>query len=185
MVFRYLFFFILMVLSCVTFNARGLMDMGKFERVKEKNKGEDVIALQETNWKESVMMDYKKKWEGDILYNNGDGRLGRGVAILMRKDVFNASKVVYKDKMGKCMVVEVNYEGCELILVNVHAPTEEKEKKEFFNVLRNIVNKCCELFPRRSRDQETLGYLSSRSYSLLRTRCASLQSSKSNYCSAQ
>ncbi len=44
---------------------------------------------------------------------------------------------------------------------------------------------CCELFPRRSRDQETLGYLSSRSYSLLRTRCASLQSSKSNYCSAQ
>ncbi len=26
--FRYLFFFILMVLSCVTFNARGLMDMG-------------------------------------------------------------------------------------------------------------------------------------------------------------
>lgn len=132
MVFRYLFFFLLMVLSCVTFNARGLMDMGKFERVKEKCKGEDVIALQETNWKESVMMDYKKKWEGDIIYNNGDGRLGRGVAFLMRKDVFNASKVVYKDKMGKCMVVEVNCEGRELILANVHAPTEEKEKKEFF-----------------------------------------------------
>ncbi len=50
--FRYLFFFILMVLSCVTFNARGLMNMEKFERVKEKCKGEDVIALQETNWKE-------------------------------------------------------------------------------------------------------------------------------------
>ncbi len=46
-------------------------------------------------------------------------------------------------------------------------------------------NCCCELFPRRSRDQETLGYLSSRSYSLLRTRCASLQSSKSKFCSAQ
>ncbi len=44
---------------------------------------------------------------------------------------------------------------------------------------------CCELFPCRSRDQETLGYLSSRSYSLLRTRCASLQSSKSDFCSAQ
>ncbi len=49
----------------------------------------------------------------------------------------------------------------------------------------NFSDYCCELFPRRSRDQETLGYLSSRSYSLLRTRCASLQSSKSNYCSAQ
>ena len=127
----YLFFF-LMVLSCVTFNARGLMDMGKFEKVKEKCQGEDVIVLQETNWKESVMEDYKKKWEGDILYNNGDGRLGRGVAFLIRKDVFNSSRVVYKDKIGKCMVVEVNCEGRELILVNVHAPTEEKEKKDFF-----------------------------------------------------
>ncbi len=55
--------------------------------------------------------------------------------------------------------------------------------KQRFIIL--LDNNCCELFPRRSRDQETLGYLSSRSYSLLRTRCASLQSSKSNYCSAQ
>ncbi len=39
-----------MVLSCFTFNAKGLMDMGKCEkqRVKEKCKGEDGIALQET-----------------------------------------------------------------------------------------------------------------------------------------
>jgi len=113
--------------------------MGKFERVKEKCRGEDVIVLQETNWKESVMMEYKKKWEGDILYNNGEGRLGRGVAFLMRKDAFNTTRVVYTDKIGKCMAVEVNYEGCKLILVNVHAPTEEKEKKEFFNILRSIV----------------------------------------------
>ncbi len=44
---------------------------------------------------------------------------------------------------------------------------------------------CRKHFPRRSRDQETLGYLSSRSYSLLRTRCAPLQSSKSDNTSAQ
>ncbi len=67
MFFRYLFFFILMALSCVTFNARGLMDMGKFERVKEKCKGEDVIALQETNWKESVMRTITRNGKG-IFY---------------------------------------------------------------------------------------------------------------------
>lgn len=66
MVFKYLFFFLLMVLSCVTFNARGLMDMGKFERVKEKCRGEDVIVLQETNWKESVMMEYKRN--GRVIF---------------------------------------------------------------------------------------------------------------------
>ncbi len=42
------------------------------------------------------------------------------------------------------------------------------EKPVAHNLLHGF---CCELFPRRSRDQETLGYLSSRSSSLLRTRC--------------
>ena len=139
--FRYLLFFFLMVLSVVTFNARGLLNLKKFEYVKEKCKGEDIIVLQETNWRENAMNDYKKSWEGGILYNNGDGRFGRGVAFLMKDDVFKASKILYKDKMGKCMVVETKHEGRELILVNVHAPTEEKEKKEFFNVLRSIVKK--------------------------------------------
>lgn len=134
-----------MVLSCVTFNARGLLDMGKFEKVKEKCKREDIIALQETNWRENVMIDYKKKWDGGILYNNGDGRFGRGVAFLMKDDVFKVSKIVYKDRIGKCMVVETKYEGRDLILVNVHAPVEEKEKKEFFNVLGNIVKKYKEI----------------------------------------
>ena len=134
-----------MVLSCVVFNARGLLNLKKFENIKEKCKREDIIVLQETNWRENVMNEYKKRWEGGILYNNGDGRLGRGVAFLMKDDVFKASKIIYKDTMGKCMVVETKHEGRELILVNVHAPTGENEKKEFFNVLRNIVKKYKEI----------------------------------------
>ncbi len=39
------------------------------------------------------------------------------------------------------MVIEVNCEGRELILANIHAPTEEKENKDFFNVLRSIIKK--------------------------------------------
>ncbi len=66
---------------------------------------------------------------------------------------------------------------------NTHARLLFIDFSSAFNTIHPHI--CCELFPRRSRDQETLGYLSSRSYSLLRTRCASLQSSKSNYCSAQ
>ncbi len=57
-------------------------------------------------------------------------------------------------------------------------PTKFHTNYDYRQIL-NYQRPCCELFPRRSRDQETLGYLSSRSSSLLRTRCASLQSSKS------
>ncbi|KAK2816439.1 hypothetical protein Q7C36_022710 [Tachysurus vachellii] len=63
----------------------------------------------------------------------------------MKDAVFKVSKIVYKDMVGKCIVVETIYEGRDLILVNVHAPVEEKEKKEFFNVLRNVVKKYKEI----------------------------------------
>ncbi len=73
-------FICVMLLRIVTFNARGLLDIRKFEKVKEMCKGEDVILLQETNWREGYMTEIRKRWSGEILYNNGDGRLGRGVA---------------------------------------------------------------------------------------------------------
>ncbi len=72
-------------LACL--NARGLMSKEKFNMVKEICKNEEVILLQETNWKNEVMVDFKKRWNGEMFYNNGDGRMGRGVAILIREDV--------------------------------------------------------------------------------------------------
>lgn len=80
-----LFFFMAIQLACL--NARGLMSKEKFNMVKEICKNEEVILLQETNWKNEVMDDFKKRWNGDMFYNNGDGRMGRGVAILIREDV--------------------------------------------------------------------------------------------------
>lgn len=65
-----------------------MMEKGKFEKIREKCKNKDMIVLQETNWKDYVMEDFKKKWEGDILYNNGDGKSGRGVAFLIKKRCF-------------------------------------------------------------------------------------------------
>lgn len=113
--------------------------MNKFKKVKEACKREDIVALQETNWKNDTMHDFEKTWDGGVLYNNGDGRLGRGVAILIRENIGVKGKTVYKDNEGKCMVVEMEYEEKKVLIVNVHAPTEQKEKKEFFNVLRGLV----------------------------------------------
>ncbi len=58
--FIYLF---LMVLSLATFNARGLADINKFEKVKEMFKNTDVIVLQETNWREKHICEISKRWK--------------------------------------------------------------------------------------------------------------------------
>lgn len=132
-------FFWIMTLSCVFFNARGLMDMKKIEKIKEICNREDIIALQETNWRDEIMNDLKKKWDGGIFFNNGDGKMGRGVAFLMKNEVFKSSKVIYVDKIGKCIIVEIKYDEEEMILVNVHAPNKDGGKKQFFNELRGVL----------------------------------------------
>lgn len=137
----FIFFYVFMVLNIVTFNARGLLDFNKFGKMKEMCKNEHVIVLQETNWRETHINDVRKRWEGKIVYNNEDKRYGRGVAFLIRENENIACKEIYKDKIGKCLAVEIEYEEKKIVMINVHAPSEEKEKKEFFKVLRMFLTK--------------------------------------------
>lgn len=136
--------FCVMVLRMVTFNARGLVDIRKFENVKEMRKNEDVIVLQETNWKEVHISEIRKKWNGKILYNNGDDRFGRGVAVLIRENR-DVKCDVYNYEVGKFIVFEMEYEERKIIVVNVHAPTKEMEKREYYNVLQKFVRKYKEI----------------------------------------
>lgn len=137
---KYLFSYF-MVLSIVVFNARGLLNREKFEMVKELCKDEDLIILQETNWRGDVMDDFKKRWAGEIFFNNDDGRMGRGVAILIRKGIDVKVKVIYDDGKGKSIAVEIRHEDECFVIFNLHAPNEVKEKKDFFNELRGLVEK--------------------------------------------
>jgi len=104
------------------------VNRGKFERVKEFCK-EDVIVLQEINWKDEIMADLKKGWGGEISFNNGDGRMGRGVAILVRKEKDIEVKQIYDDRKGKCIAVEIRYENRTFILVNVQLHLMKKKKR--------------------------------------------------------
>lgn len=102
-------FICFMLLRLITFNARGLLDIKKFEKVREMCRGDDVILLQETNWRESVMTEIRKKWNGGVLYNNGDERLGRRVAISIKENSGVWCQTVYEHKEGKCIAVEMEY----------------------------------------------------------------------------
>lgn len=130
-----------MFLSIATINVRGLLDQGKFERLKEVCKRANVLMIQETNWRDDVMTEFKRKWKGDVLCNHGDGRKGRGVAILIKKGVCEEVREVYNDEEGKCLAVEIEDGGGKVILCNVHAPVVEKEKVDFFKKLRTSMEK--------------------------------------------
>ncbi len=79
-----------------------------------------MILLQETNWKGNVMEYFKRRWEGKIFFSNGEKSVGGGVAILIRKGKDFMTKQMYDDKKGKCIAVEIEFEGENIIVVNVH-----------------------------------------------------------------
>lgn len=82
---------------------------------------------------------FKKSWDGEIFFNNGEGKMGRGVAILIRKNKGIEGELIYDDKKGKCIGVRIKYGNEEFNLINLHAPNEEKEKSLFFNDLRELI----------------------------------------------
>ncbi len=45
--------------------------------VKEVCKNEEVILLQETNWKNEVMDDFKKRWNGEMFYKQWRWKNGK------------------------------------------------------------------------------------------------------------
>lgn len=130
-----------MFLKIATLNVRGLLEQGKFEKLKLLCSRSNVLVVQETNWRDEVMESFKKKWKGDIFYSNGDGRLGRGVAFLIKKGVCEKAQVVYDDMQGKCLIVKMIEGETNIILCNVHAPVVEKEKVLFFKKLKDIIVK--------------------------------------------
>lgn len=131
-VFKYLFIYLIfMLLNIVSWNARGLLNMEKFEKMGELCKEADVILLQETNWKNESVKRLQTKWDGNIHFNNGDEKAGRGVAILIKRGICEKEKVIFDDKMGKSMAVKIEKGEEDFIIYNIHAPNEEKEKVEF------------------------------------------------------
>ncbi len=59
-------------------------------------------------------------------------RGGGGVAILIKRGIFEENDVEYKDTNGRIIIVKLSYKGKEIKVCNIHAPNEEKEKLEFY-----------------------------------------------------
>lgn len=123
----------------VSMNARGLSDVRKFQLVMVNALGADILCLQETGWEEDCVDKFAPYWDGHIYFCNGDGRIGSGVAILIRRGLCESERVVFHGELGKCLAVKLVMGGHEVILYNIHAPNEHG-KKDFFKDLGRVLD---------------------------------------------
>lgn len=127
-------------ISIVSLNARGLSQSQKFERLMCLTKRSDVLCLQETRWEDKISDEIRKLWNGE-MYSNCDIGRKRGVAILIKKGVFEKVDVDYKDTNGRIIIVKLLCNGKEMKVCNIHAPNEEREKYNFYKDLNELIEK--------------------------------------------
>ena len=80
----------------------------------------------------------EREWGGPIEFSHGTCG-SRGIAILCPKQL--DFKVVYKikDSNGRFILIDVNFDNQNLVLVNIYAPTKDKEPEQldFLTFIKN------------------------------------------------
>ena len=106
-----------------SFNCNGLGNYIKRDRVLNwlKAKHEDIILLQETHTTSDSEEDWRRSWEGEILFNHGNSN-STGVTFLFKR---NPSIKICSHKIivqGRTSLVEIEIDSTKYCLTNVYCP---------------------------------------------------------------
>ena len=100
-----------------------------------------IIFLQETYSVPGDQEIWAKEWGGSVCTSNGTTH-SRGVAILIPKGMEYSVTNLHEDKNGRYICLEGTFNNDDLALLNVYAPTSDKqhEQVEFLDTIILYVN---------------------------------------------
>ena len=107
----------------------------------------DVIFLQETFWDVRIEKLAKEEWNGNIYSSLHPDNNRKGVSTLIRKDFEVQIIGSFNDQSGRLLLTEFEIEHQLITFVNIYAPNDNIERKQFFldlhdrlqNITTNIV----------------------------------------------
>lgn len=88
-----------------------------------------IICLQETHWSESIVPVLECQW-GHTVVTSGHSSQETGVAILFTKDFEGTYQVIYRDRLGRCLIIKVSRGDHTVFICNVYFPTADKESTQ-------------------------------------------------------
>ena len=114
-------------LKIQSYNANGLGNRNKRMAIHNwlKPQGPGIIFFQETHLNSEILQQWQNDFEtGNIFYSNGSN-VARGVCTVIssRHDVQVKEQITDKD--GRFLLLHANIDDCELVLVNIYAPTKD------------------------------------------------------------
>ena len=111
-----------------SFNVRGLAESSKrrtvFHWLKRFHDG--ITLLQETHSTIALEQKWQKEWDGEVIFSHGTAN-SKGVAIMFPKGLDYKIETSIIDDYGRYILLKVQFEYQNIILINVYAPTKDKE----------------------------------------------------------
>ena len=89
-----------------------------------KKRSSGIIFLQETHCTEGLENIWRKDWKGQAVFCNGSSS-ARGVAILISERIDLVINEIIRDNTGRFLLLDTTFEGQQLILLNIYAPTKD------------------------------------------------------------
>ena len=110
-------------LSIQTRNVDGLNDNSKRRKLFQLliHAKQSIFLLQETHSSAEIESAWRIDWPGEILFCHGSRR-SRGTAILFKKNIFVTIKKHFADDSGRFQIVDMEYMGKFISLVNIYGP---------------------------------------------------------------
>uniref|UniRef100_A0A3Q2NS91 Endonuclease/exonuclease/phosphatase domain-containing protein n=1 Tax=Fundulus heteroclitus TaxID=8078 RepID=A0A3Q2NS91_FUNHE len=77
------------------------------------------------------------------MFSSTSDSCAGGVAIFLREGVCQDTKLISKDKEGKCIIINFFKNNKYNRLINIHAPNNEIQRKQFFKNIRKWITHHC------------------------------------------
>lgn len=130
-----------MSLNIVSLNVNGIRDTTKRNTIFQwlKSQKYDICFIQETHCtSEKDVKTWSNEWKGNSYWSVGT-TMSRGVACLFKQNLDIETLNIVKDKNGRYVEIEVNYDSNKLLLLNVYSPNNPGDRKIFFNELNTKI----------------------------------------------
>ena len=86
------------------------------------------------------MLQWKNEWGAKLITSHGSSN-SRGVAIMIKNNLDCTIHHTVLDPMGRYLILKADIEDTTYLLINVYAPNQDKDLKEFFKILLNTLKR--------------------------------------------
>lgn len=136
-------------IKIMSFNSSGLRNKKKrlsLFRIFKKEKL-DIISLQETYLLEKEKESIEKEWGGKVIIVQGTTR-SKGQAILCSKEINDKFDIKELHADSRLLLVNIKADKREgMLLANIYAPCDEKERKDFFQKTTDTLKYFMDRYP--------------------------------------